>query len=492
LEHKVGDIITLEATPLSLDCEVRDVKKGGFGIIYIVYTPQLKGFMAVKSFQDKYFESEDVITNFYREAEIWMKLEKHENIVEAFYIVELDDRPHVFLEYVDGGNLDERLVRGGLSIPEALYFAIQFCDGMIYANSVDLGGSVRGIVHRDIKPKNIMLTKKGVLKVTDFGLVKALGTSTAETPMGTPEYMSPEQFHTMDVDTRSDIYSFGVVLYQMLTGQPPFYISTKNSRERWEFCRRHHWETEPRPPRQIIPDIPATLEEIVLKCLEKKINDRYQSFKELREELMEFYRSQFAQIPEVKKRIYNLAATELYTELYNRGMSLYNLGRHGEAIPFFDRALEIDPRKALSWVGKGKALAALNRNREAIECFDEALEINPGDALTLASKGMSLFILQKYRDALLFFHRALEWDPKYALAWYGKGQTLVMLHRYREAIECLDKALEIDPRLALAWAIKGMVLYKLGRLEDALKCFRKAAEIDPSFRKRYEAFLGGR
>ena len=543
MECKVGDIILGEFV-------VRDVKRGTFGIVYMVYRRQKKGILAVKSLQDKYFYREDkiadeVVLYFRREAEVWVKLGSHENIVEAFFVEVLDYKPYIFMEYVDGGSLRGSLVRGRLSVPDALFFAIQFCDGMIYANRVDLGEGRRGVVHRDIKPENIMLTKDGVLKITDFGLVKALGAPSPERLFGSPEYMSPEQFETMDVDTRADIYSFGVVLYEMLIGRPPFYISTKNNKERWEFCKRHHKETDPLPPRQIDPSIPEEPENTVLKCLEKKPKDRYQSFEALREELMEVYRSRFGHIPEVKKRIRKVTAARLTA----RGFSLARLGKPEEsmkcfdgsleinprygwawvgkgdsltamrrwraAITCYDRALEINPRYGWAWVGKGNSLSILLRYEEAIKCYDRALEINPRDLGALSYKGITLWSLGRHEEAIMFFDRLLEIDPRQvgawvgkgmsvawlgrheeaikcfdralkinprsALTWYSKGASLATLGRYRAAITCYDRALKINPRSALTWYGKGVSLNKLGRHKEAKECLRKAAEIDPRF-----------
>mgnify|MGYP001030536060 CR=1 FL=1 len=472
MEYKVGDV-------LKGDYEVIDIMRGGLGIVYIVYHPKWKEKAAVKSFQEEYIYNDKVVEDFHHEAEVWVKLGEHENIVEAFFVAELDYRPHIFMEYVDGGNLRERLEKGGFSIPEALYFAIQFCDGMIYANGVDLGGGRRGIVHRDVKPSNMMLTKEAVLKITDFGLVKALGRSTAERPWGTPEYMSPEQFETMDVDQSSDIYSFGVVLYEMLTGRRPFPEpeNPEDSALRWEHHRRYHVKMKPSSPRQINPLIPEELEHVVMRCLEKQPKNRYQSFEVLRQELMEIYHSRFGQMPEVRNRIRSLTVAELR----NKGSSLLSLRKPEKAIPCYDKALEIDPTHADTWIGKGVALGVLRRHWEAIECFNKALDIEPRHAHAWFFKGRALDSLGRHEEATKCFDIALEIDPKHAYAWYGKGAALYRLGRYGEAIRCYDRTLELDPRHAEAWHFKGVALFQLGRLEDAIGYYDKALEINPRY-----------
>jgi len=480
LEYKVGDIIWL-------DLKVIDVKggpgKSGFGIVYVCYSDRWKQMVAVKSFQDQYLYRGDkiadkVVEDFYHEAETWMKLGWHLHIVNAVEITFLDYKPHILLEYVDGGDLKERLEHGPLGIHEALHFAIQFCDGMIYANSVDLGGGVRGIVHRDIKPSNIMLKKGVVVALTDFGLVKALGRWRVE-GAGTPEYMSPEQFETVDVDTRSDIYSFGVVLYEMLCGRPPFYKITRDDKERWMFYKYHHQEVLPRPTRQINPSVPEKLELVVMKCLEKNPIDRYQNFEALRGELAEIYRSQFGENYHLTKEDREFQRAITAGELYNKGLSFAILGKPEEAIPFYDRALEINPKYAHAWVHKGLALESLRKFGESLKCFDKALEIDPRHAHAWAAKGYTLISLGRHEEAQKCFERALEINPREATSWWGKGRALASLGKDKEGIICYDRALELDPRYADAFVGKGLILISLGRHEEASKCFDKALEINP-------------
>jgi len=540
LEYKIGDVIHI----YGLNFKVAEVKKGGLGIVYICYCPSI-GTVAIKSFQEGYFHREDkisdqIVRNFYHEAEVWVKLGIHENIVEAFYVFPLDYKPHIVMEYVDGGDLEEKLRQGRLSISEALYFAIQFCDGMTYANSVDLGDGRKGIVHRDIKPSNIMLTREGVLKITDFGLVKALGASTAEEPWGTPEYMSPEQFRTMDVDTRSDIYSFGVVLYEMLSGRlpfSPFYVEReaqeisrgedifrlmdllgfklaiaeklissgyKSLRSiviatpaeisaetgllqedagriiqsaRWLFYRHQHQQAPPKPLRHMNSQIPEELDLIVMKCLEKKPEYRYKNFKALREKLMEIYQRKYGKMPKVKKRIRNLTATDIC----NKGASFFALGRSEEAMSYFNKALEINPKHADAWLGKGIVLIVHGRYKEAIECLDNAIKIRPGNVIAWYNKGLALDNLGKHIEAIEYYDKILEFNPRHTDALSGKGVALSSLRRYEEAIECFNKALEINPGRIETWIQKGLAMVTLNKYDEAVKCFDKALEINPRF-----------
>jgi len=286
MEFDIGDVL------FDMYRVIEVIRTGGFGIVYIcerISGPSQK--VAVKTFKDEYFEDEETINRFYHEAEVWIKLGSHVNIVRADVVMSIEGKPHVFMEYVDGGNLGDWIEDKRLSLFNISFFAHQFCEGMIYANNKDLGEGKIGIVHRDIKPGNMMLTKGSNLKITDFGLVKAIGSPTTETPAGTPEYMSPEQFITMDVDQRSDIYSFGVVLYEMIFGRRPF-PEPENPRLRLSHFKHCHQNMVPMFPtlrKEIDPRLYEYLQrwiDVISKCLQKNPTDRYQSFEEIKSELI--------------------------------------------------------------------------------------------------------------------------------------------------------------------------------------------------------------
>jgi hypothetical protein len=137
-------------------------------------------------------------------------------------------------------------------------------------------------------------------------------------------------------------------------------------------------------------------------------------------------------------------------ENYNKGVELLNAGRHKEAIGWFEKALEIDPRHANAWNDKGVALANLKRHEEGIQCFDKALAIDPRHADAWGNKGVALNNVGRCQEALTYLNKALEIDPRNAYAWNAKGFALVSLNRHEEGIQCFDKALEIDPRHAVA------------------------------------------
>jgi len=258
---------------------------GGMGEVYLAEDTKLDRKVAIK-FLPSYLEQDELARKrLIIEAKAAAKLD-HPNICAVYEVKEEADRTFIVMQYVAGGTLGDRIKSQKLDLCEVLDICIQVVEALAEAHS-------RGIIHRDIKPGNIMLTARGQVKVLDFGLAKFVGsggleqsnarrqstlTRSGERP-GTPPYMSPEQVKGVALDARSDLFAVGVILYECITGERPF--SGKNDGEILNQVTRFN----PPPPSKLNPNVPPELDRIVLRALEKKTSARYQLAGNLLEDL---------------------------------------------------------------------------------------------------------------------------------------------------------------------------------------------------------------
>lgn len=245
---------------------VSELGRGGMGVVYKATDTRLGRTVAVKFLPLHLSQDPDAKRRFLREARAASSLE-HPSICTIYDIGEVDGRSFIVMEYIDGPNLSEKIGEGPFKLDEAVRICVQLLEGLATAH-----GS--GIVHRDIKPANIMLTRTGEVKIMDFGVAKLLGVSSltgSGKTIGTTTYMSPEQARGERVDPRSDLFSVGVVLYEMITGQKPFKGAAP------EAVVHSILNAEPEPLTALRTGVPMRLEWIVTKCLAKDADSRYQT-----------------------------------------------------------------------------------------------------------------------------------------------------------------------------------------------------------------------
>lgn len=254
---------------------------GGMAVVYKAYDNIDQKIVAVKILKDEYLTNEEFKRRFKNESKAIAVL-SHPNIVKVLDVSFGDRLQYIVMEYVEGITLKEYIEQQGrVKIREALYFVMQILRALQHAHD-------KGIVHRDIKPQNIMLISNGTLKVTDFGIATFSRDETKTmtgTAIGSVHYISPEQAKGSVTDAKSDIYSVGVVLYEMLTGSLPFQSENAVSVALMQL------QQEPKRPRELNPDIPIGLEQIVMKAMQKNTADRYQSAAEMLVDLGEFSRN---------------------------------------------------------------------------------------------------------------------------------------------------------------------------------------------------------
>ena len=254
---------------------IEELGHGGMGKVYKVYDSKIKEKVALKLIKPEVASDKDTLERFSNEIRLARKI-SHRNVCRMFDIGEAEGAHFITMEYVHGEDLKSMIeMSGSLSLGMLLSVGKQVCDGLAEAHSL-------GVVHRDLKPQNIMIDKHGNAKIMDFGIARSVrekGITGPSVMIGTPEYMSPEQAETKEVDHRSDIYSLGVILYEMATSHVPFMGETALS-----IAMKHKGEI-PKNPKQLNPLIPDDLSAVILKCLEKDKAKRYQSASEVRSEL---------------------------------------------------------------------------------------------------------------------------------------------------------------------------------------------------------------
>ena len=253
---------------------VRKLGAGGMADVYLAEDQELGRRVAIKILNGRHANDAQFIERFRREAKNAAAL-NHPNIVSIYDRGEAEDTYYIAMEYLDGRTLKELVVgRGPAPVNVAVEYARQILSALGFAHR-------HGIVHRDIKPHNVLVDREGRVKVTDFGIARA-GTSQmteAGSIVGTAQYLSPEQARGTEVDQRSDLYSLGIVLYELLTGQTPFDGDTPV-----EIAMKHLSAT-PRPPSQIRRDVPRDLDMVVMRALAKDPAARYQSADEMNADL---------------------------------------------------------------------------------------------------------------------------------------------------------------------------------------------------------------
>ncbi len=265
------------------NCDViEEIGTGGMAVVYKAVQNSLNRPVAIKELKEEYSSDQQVVARFMREATSLAALQ-HENIVQIFDFVKEGTTFRMLMEYVEGIDLFDVLEHVKVLPPSvAMVIALAVTRALEYAH-------YRGIIHRDIKPSNIIISKKGEVKLMDFGIARDenLGDLTRPgTSLGTPAYMSPEQIMGVKITFRSDVFSLGVVLYQMLTGQKPFQEDSNKT------IMHKILNGELQPPRAVNPNIPRKLERMVLRCLAKEPMQRYESTGALRREIEAYLGSQ--------------------------------------------------------------------------------------------------------------------------------------------------------------------------------------------------------
>ncbi|WP_328362016.1 tetratricopeptide repeat protein [Streptomyces sp. NBC_00445] len=491
---------------------VLDVRRGGFGVVYVVRSSDTGERKVLKTYDTRLLWSDADRARFEREALTWVRLPPHRHVAPADHVEWIENLPCVVTEYAEGGDLAGLLADGALPPAKALRFARHLCDGLRHAHDQ------LGLVHRDVKPANCLLTGDETLWVTDFGLARAFESGEAGLPglgelppdaqalyttvAGTPRYMAPEQFVPRAVlDTRADVYAFGVVLFQMVTGALP----PGNGRAKAYIDRTAGLRTRR-----------TRLYQLIRACTEPERENRPPDFAAVRELLDGVYREVLdrpAPAPSKPARLtaegwlskavglhqlhcydealdavqQGLATAEqngdgdvVRSKLWQvRGMSLGGMRRADEALAAYDRTVELNPDEPSAWLNRGNLLRSLERSEEALACYDRALELRSDMAHAWGGRAGALQELDRFGEAEEAFDRALELRPRDQNFLLDRALLRSRQNRPAESLVDLDRALSIAPRFFKAHYNKAVALLDLSRPAEAVEVLKRAAEMEP-------------
>ncbi len=468
---------------------LQELGKGGMGEVYRVKDKKLDEEMALKILKPAIAADKEMIERFKNELKLARKI-AHRNVCKMYDLNEEEDSPYITMEYVKGEDLKSFIKRSGkLTEEQTITIAKQVCEGLAEAHEL-------GIIHRDLKPQNIMIDKKSHAKVTDFGIarsVEAPGVTQTGTMIGTPDYISPEQAEGKEVDQRSDIYSMGVVLFEMVTGQLPFVGDTALS------VAMKHKLDEPSDPRALNDLVSEDMSRVVLWCLKKDKMSRCQAAGELLSELTkienkapitervrtaEDSRSETMAMSDDQNSIAVLPFTNMSAdpeqeyfcdgmaeEIINSLTKIKDLRVVARTSAFSFKGKNLDIREIGKQLNVGKVLEgsvriAGNRIRITAQLinvadgyhlwsdrYDRELEdvFAIQDDVTMAIvDNLKLKLVKQQKAAVL----KRDTDNVEAYNLYLKGSHYIRMYGGRgfdEAIECYQQALQKDPNYAMAY-----------------------------------------
>ncbi len=490
---------------------------GGMGEVYRAEDTKLGRRVALKILPKAMAEDPERLERFQREAKVIASI-NHPNIVTLYSVEEADGLQFLTMELVEGEDLEISLPEEGLPLAKIFDIAIPLADALVAAHE-------KGIVHRDLKPANVMVTKDGRVKVLDFGLAKlglespiplgeedetALAPTSSTltgdgTIMGTAPYMAPEQLEGLPVDHRADIFSFGVLMYELASGRRPFQgtssIATATSILR----------DTPQPISEIKQSLPRHFGRIIETCLEKNPEQRYQSAKDLRNSLQSLRRetesglssgihSELATPAELAARsepvaqepyrrsmkglfigaAVVIALIGLFFVLRSRGSLGVETDRPDQPEISAEALLLLEQSRSYARDG-----ATLPKLKLAEQTLRRALEIEPDNphlqaelAYLLASMQEEYPQEERRVEALELAEQALAVEPEASKAWLARGELSMLAGDGETAAEAAQQAIATDPAEIRAQVLLGQALLEQGRKEEGLDQLRRAVEMD--------------
>jgi len=419
------------------------------------------------SFKPETSDNKEEKEQFEKEIKINNEL-SHPNIVEIYDSGEEEDFFYIAMEYMDEGSFSK--LRGRpVTHTEAAEILIPAAEALVYAHE-------KGILHLDIKPENVLLKKSenGVIpKLCDFGLSVFSETLSDHDKFrkrhaGTSAYMAPEQSLGEPLDERTDLYSFGVMFYELITGEKPFYADTSRRQS-----ISHIFENIP-DPRDYVQELPVEAVEFVFKAISKDPGERFSSMDEFIRELKLV--SLISPLPEKKK---------LYLEQIKRkqwfdaAVSYYRQGDYFSSIELCNRIIDESPDNSEAYHLLGSSYEKNKQLQTASVSYHMAIKINPRSAVFHNSFGQCLSKMGKFDLAMDSFIKAIKFKPDFAHAYLNAGKLFRKIEEPENAEKFFLDALRLNPGLLPAYNNLGNVQQSLGKTEEAIESFKRALEINP-------------
>jgi len=475
--------------------------RGGMGMVYRAYQPALERFVAVKVMASTLSEEDGYAERFNREAKTSAALE-HPHIVGVHdYGIE-GDISYVVMRLLSGGTLEQRLRRGeSLTLPEIAKMLKQMAGALDYAHS-------KGVLHRDIKPSNIMFDERDDAYLVDFGIAKLLqGAQTLTgnaTLLGTPSYMSPEQWLNQPLTGASDQYAMAVLIYRLLTGELPFDATTPYA------VMNKHLNEFPTPPQAIRENIPLSVSVVAQRALSKVVDDRYDNliaFSDAFDDAVHnpdgvsitaqpmrplAARTSVVSLP-LDQFISHVAAPQKINRLPLTGVALLIsvlalvvivlmlLIRLTEPV----RNQRPEPVTADQFYERGLEDILRHNYGNAIEAFTRAVELQPDHVNAIYKRGYSYYYNDLFANALVDLNRVVRLDPTYTEAYVTRGDVYYYLFEYDNSLNSYRAALNLNQTHTAALVGMGGVLMIEECREDWLDYYQLYIELMGSDAERY-------